>query len=467
MARRKKILFDVTITGVADKGKAVGRNKEGQVVFVDKAVPGDVVDVLVLRKKKGLPFGIVKDFKKMSDDRIPAKCQHFGICGGCKWQNLSYETQLKHKTQTVVDAMQRIAKIDTSIIKKILPSPRIFQYRNKLEYSFSTKRWLTKEEINNPNITERGSALGFHPPGSYDKIVPISECLLQDNYGNEIRNHIAQFCKKNSYSFYDYNKNEGLMRNLVLRNNANGQWMVTLVFGEKNDKKINTILEDLQSQFSNISSLFYVINLKKNDSLFDQEFLLYYGKPVLSQKLNDIRYEIGPKSFFQTNTFQTETMYSKVKELSDLTGEETVYDLYTGLGSIALFVADQAKKVIGIEEVEAAILDANRNAQINNIDNCLFYAGDVKDILNDRFIEKHGKPDILITDPPRAGMHKDVVQTILNASPKKIIYVSCNPSTQARDLALMKDKYTIQKMQPLDMFPHTHHIENIAVLVRK
>jgi 23S rRNA (uracil1939-C5)-methyltransferase len=467
MARRKKTIVDIKITGIADRGMAVGRTPEGQVVFVEKAIPGDVVDSLILRNKKGVPFGIVSKYKAYSPDRIKPICEHFGVCGGCKWQNLDYQAQLKHKTQTVIDAMSRIAKVDTSCIEPILPSQNIYQYRNKLEYSFSDKRWLTKAEINDESITERGSAVGFHPPGSYDKIVAINKCHLQDDLSNKIRNFIKDYTIENGYSYYDTNNHKGLMRNLILRNNLKGEWMLTVSFGENDDEKVTPLLDAIAEAFPQISSLYYVINEKKNDTLFDQEFILYKGNEYLVESLGNVKYNIGPKSFFQTNTTQAHKMYDFVKEYADISKDDVVYDLYTGIGSIALYVAENAKSVTGIEEIAAAIDDANINKELNNISNCSFYAGDVKDILNPDFISSHGIPNVVITDPPRAGMHPDVVNTLMNLNAPKIVYVSCNPATQARDIAMMKEKYEVTKMQPIDMFPHTHHVENIALLKLK
>lgn len=467
MARKKKTILDVTITGIADRGMAVGRTNEGQVVFVDKAIPGDIVDALIIRKKKGIPFGIVSKFKSLSKDRIDPMCKHFGICGGCKWQNLDYKTQLKHKTQTVIDAMRRIAKIETNIINPIIPSSQIFEYRNKLEYSFSNKRWLTKKEIADESITERGAAVGFHPPGSFDKIVAIETCHLQDNLTNKIRNFVRDYCIANEYSYYDSNLHQGLMRNMILRNNIGGEWMLIISFGHEDKEKILTLLNAVSNEFDQIISLYYVVNEKRNDTLFDQKFNLFKGNEYLVEQLGTVKYKIGPKSFFQTNTRQAKIMYDLVKGFANISTNEIVYDLYTGIGSIALYVAENAKSVTGIEEVAAAIEDANINKALNNNQNCTFYAGDVKDILNPDFIAKHGNPDIVITDPPRAGMHNDVVTTLLNLRAPKIVYVSCNPATQARDIGLLKEKYDVIKMQPIDMFPHTHHVENIALLTIK
>ncbi|HRX27953.1 MAG TPA: 23S rRNA (uracil(1939)-C(5))-methyltransferase RlmD [Saprospiraceae bacterium] len=464
--RRKKTIPSIEITGIADKGMAVGRTSEGQVVFVDKAIPGDNVDALVIRKKKGIPFGIVSKYNKFSDDRRDPFCQHFGTCGGCKWQNLDYSAQLKHKHQTVVDAMTRIAKIETPV-SPIIASPYTENYRNKLEYSFGNRRWLTKEEINNPEVTERGNALGFHPSGAFDRIVEIEKCHLQEDYGNLIRNHLRAYTLENGYDYYDAKNHNGLMRNTIFRNNLNGEWMLVVVFGRNDPDKIKALLDNLVSNFDSIKSLFYVINTKMNDSIYDQDMIHHHGSKYLVEELSGIKYKIGPKSFFQTNSTQAKVMFDVIKDFAGLTGTQKVYDLYTGLGSIALYVSAEADYVTGIEEVPDAIRDAIDNMEFNQINNCTFYAGDVKDILTDTFIENHGKPDVVITDPPRAGMHPEVVNTLLELSSPLVVYVSCNPSTQARDIYMMKEKYDILRLQPIDMFPHTHHVENVALLKLK
>ncbi len=467
MARRKKVVENVTMTGIADRGKAVGRDAEGQVYFVNGAVPGDVVDVLVLRKKKTFAQGIVKAFKSYSPDRIDPVCEHFGECGGCKWQNLIYEAQLKHKQQTVTDAMTRLAKLDENIIMPIIGCERQFQYRNKLEYSFSNKRWLTKDEIDSNDKIERGNAVGFHPPGAFDKVVDVKKCHLQDNLTNEMRNYIREYAIDNKLSFFDARENHGFLRNMIFRNNRKGEWMVTIVFGEENEEQRIALLDTLIEQFPLITSLHYVINLKANDSLFDQDIICFKGRDHLVESLGEVQFRIGPKSFFQTNTHQAEMLYKTALQFADLKGNEIVYDLYTGIGSIALYIANDCDHVVGIEEVSEAIADANKNKAFNGIDNATFYAGDVKDILDDEFSRRHGQPDLVITDPPRAGMHAKVVETLLQLQAPKIVYVSCNPSTQARDLSLLSEKYDVIKVQAVDMFPHTHHIESVALLVRR
>lgn len=464
MARKKKTVENVLITGVADRGKTVGRSADGQVLFVDGAVPGDVVDVLVLRKKKSFGQGIVKRFKSYSEDRIEPFCSHFGECGGCKWQNLNYKSQLKHKHQTVLDAMSKIGKQDISIIEPILGSKETTYYRNKLEYSFSNKRWLTKEEVESGLPLKQSPALGFHRPGAFDKIVDVEKCYLQEDLSNEIRNFVRTYCLDREISFYDARAHVGMMRNLIVRSSSLGQWMVIVSYATRDEEMQTEMLHALTDKFPQITSLNYVINGKLNDTIMDQEIICFSGSDHIIEELGNIKYKISPKSFFQTNTSQAKVLYDKVVDFAGLTGKENVYDLYTGLGSIALYVAETAGHVVGIEEVEIAIEDARTNAKLNDIENVTFYAGDVKDILTDDFAEKHGKPDLVITDPPRAGMHSDVVRMLLTLEAPKMVYVSCNPATQARDLLLLSEKYVAHKMQPVDMFPHTHHIENIALL---
>lgn len=460
------MVYDVPVVDVADRGKSVAKDENGVVYFVDKAVPGDVVDILVLRKKKSFFQGVVKEYKKLSEDRVDPVCEYFGTCGGCKWQNLSYESQLKYKQNTVINAMTRIGKIDASIVQPIRGVEHIFNYRNKLEYSFSSKRWLTDEEIAKDGKIDQSPALGFHAPGAFDKVVDIQKCHLQEDLSNEIRNFMRTFTHAHEMEYYDARANTGLMRNVIVRNTTLNQWMVIVSFGKKDDRN-KELLAAMKEKFPQITSLYYVINQKKNDTILDQDILLYHGESYIVEQLGDVKYKIGPKSFFQTNTHQAKVLFDTVMEFAELKGEENVYDLYTGLGSIALYVSQQAKHVTGIEEVAPAIEDAKENARLNNIENTTFFAGDVKDILTDAFSDKHGKPDLVITDPPRAGMHKDVVHTLLKLESPRIVYVSCNPATQARDLELLSEKYNTIKMQPVDMFPHTHHIENVALLELK
>ena len=467
MARRKKQVENVHITGIADKGKAVGRDQEGIVYFVDGAVPGDIVDVLVLRKKKSFRQGIVTQFKHYSEDRVEARCQHFGVCGGCKWQNLDYQAQLKYKEKTVEDAMSKIGGLDKSLVLPILGSEKIYQYRNKVEYSFSDKRWITEEEVKSGLPIDRSPAVGYHRPGAWDKIVDIFTCHLQDDLSDKIRNGVRKYAFENELTFYNQRDHKGLLRNMIVRNTSLGEWMVIVAFGEKEEDAIHGMMTYLADNFPEITSLQYVINLKKNDTLYDQNIKVFKGKDHIIEKLGNAKYRIGPKSFFQTNTEQAEVLYKVTKDFAQLQKEDNVYDLYTGLGSIALYVADACKHVTGIEEVEAAIDDANLNKELNQNSNSTFYAGDVKDLLDDQFVELHGKADVIITDPPRAGMHADVVDTLLKIAAPRIVYVSCNPATQARDLQLLSEKYEVVKLQPVDMFPHTHHIENVALLELK
>lgn len=464
MARRKKKAHNITVSGIADKGKAVGRDPQGMVYFIDGAVPGDVVDVLVLRKKKSFSQAIVTDYLSLSPDRVEAVCQHFGECGGCKWQHLDYKAQLRHKQQTVVDAMTKIAKLSADIVQPIMGSAKTYQYRNKLEYSFSHRRWITQAEVDSGEPVDQYPAVGFHRPGAWDKIVDVYTCHLQDDLSNQLRNSIREYSKKHGLTFYNQRDHNGLLRNMIVRNTALGEWMLIVAFGEDQPEQIEGLMSYLQSTFTQLTSLQYVINTKKNDTLYDQDIKVYHGQTYIVEQLRDVKYRVGPKSFFQTNTAQAVTLYDVVVDFAQLESTDNVYDLYTGLGSIALYIASQCHHVTGIEEVAPAIDDARDNMAFNEITNATFYAGDVKDILDDAFVQEHGQPDVIITDPPRAGMHADVIATLLAVAPPKIVYVSCNPGTQARDIALLSDKYEVDKMQPVDMFPHTHHIENVALL---
>ena len=465
MGRNKKNVFvtNVKISGIADRGKAVGRDPEGKVYFVSGAVPGDEVTILRLRKKRGVYEGRVEEITQPSPLRREPFCSHFGECGGCKWQNLDYAEQLKQKQQVVADAMRRIAKVDTEV-STILGGQRDREYRNKVEYSFSNKRWFTQAEIDSDTDFQQSPAVGFHSPGAFDKVVDIEKCYLQDDLTNQIRNHLRIASKANGWEFYDARTHEGFLRNIFLRNNRKGDWMLTVCFNHDNNGQHLDVLKELVDNFPQISALYYIINRKHNDSISDQDAIHYYGDKHLVEHLDHVSFKIGPKSFFQTNTYQAEVMYQQVAELAGLTGSEVVYDLYTGIGSIGLYLAKHAKAIVGIEEIPEAIEDAALNMELNSIDNCTFYAGDVKDILSENFWNTHGKPDVLITDPPRIGMHKDVVDMLLELATPKVVYVSCNPATQARDLALLKEKYDVISLQPIDMFPHTHHIENIALL---
>ncbi len=464
MARRKKkILSEVLIKGIADKGKAVGRDAEGQVVFVDNVVPGDVVDVLVLRKKKGVMQGVPLEFKTYSPDRIEPFCHHFEVCGGCKWQHLAYEVQLQHKETVVRDAIQRIAKVEVDDFQPILGSEATRYYRNKLEFSFSNKRWLTREEIDS-EVSNKQDVLGFHRAGAFDKILDIDHCYLQGDPSNNLRNRAREIAHEQKLSFYDAREHKGMMRNIIIRRTELGQLMIIVVFGENDMDKVKAYLDELHKSFPEITSLHYCINTKVNDFILDLEIPTYKGPGYIEEKLGEVIFRIGPKSFFQTNTNQAVRLFDVVADFAELSGHENVYDLYTGIGSIALYLAAHCKQVVGVEEVPAAIEDAKVNQELNEITNAVFYAGDVRHVLSDAFAQKHGKPDVIITDPPRAGMHGNVVEFLLNLEAPKIVYVSCNPATQARDLALLKQKYKVSRMRPVDMFPHTHHIESVALL---
>lgn len=467
MARKKKSIADLLITGIADKGKAVGRTESGEVIFVENAVPGDIVDVLVYRKKKSMSQAAVTAFKKYSEDRIKAACTHFGVCGGCKWQHLDYQAQLKHKFQTVKDSIKRIAKLDDSIVLPIIGCDDNFHYRNKLEYSFSSKRWITEQEASTDHVIEQNGALGFHKAGYFEKIVEIHQCLLQDDLTNKIRNFVRDFTIKHDYRYYDFRTHEGIMRNMIVRNTADGQWMVIVSFSKKDKTKITALMDALKIEFPQITSLNYVVNTKLNDTIFDLDIVNYCGNPFIVESLGPLKYKIGQKSFFQTNTGQATKLFDIAARFADFSPDDNVYDLYTGLGSIALYISNLVHHVTGIEEIPEAIADANINKEFNKITNATFYAGDVRDILNDDFVKKHGKADVVITDPPRAGMHEDVIDTLLQLEVPKIVYISCNPASQARDLALLSKKYDVLAIQPVDMFPHTHHIESVAKLSLK
>ncbi len=469
MGRKKRalpLIENVEITDVAAEGKAIARI-DNKVIFITQTVPGDIVDIQVIKKRKSFMEAIPVKFHKYSDIRVDAFCEHFGVCGGCKWQSLPYEEQLKYKHQQVVDNLERIAKVELPEIDYILPSEKTTYYRNKLEYTFSNNRWLTKEEINTEDKLERSNALGFHVPKIWDKIVNINKCYLQEDPSNAIRIEIKKFADDNSLSYFDLRKQEGFLRNLIIRTSSKGEIMVIVVFYYDDQNLIKSLLDHISEKFPEITSLMFIVNSKANDSITDQEVILYKGNDHIYEQMEDLKFKIGPKSFYQTNSEQAYNLYSKTREFANLTGKETVYDLYTGTGTIANFVAKKANKVIGIEYVPEAIEDAKVNSEINHISNTNFFAGDMKDILTSEFIKKQGNADIIITDPPRAGMHKDVIETILRANPQKIVYVSCNPATQARDISLLDEKYKVTKVQPVDMFPHTYHVENIVLLEHK
>jgi len=468
MGRRKpKLVTKVSIIDVADRGKAIGRDQEGEIYIVDKAVPGDVVDVIFTKKKKGVKQGIVKQYTSLSPKRVEPFCDHFGNCGGCKWQNMGYDSQLYFKQKQVQDTLSRIGKIQTAQVLPIKACDEVHFYRNKLEYSFSSHRWLTQKELDSGVKFENKNALGFHAAGSFFKVVDVQKCYLQDDRSNKIKNFIRDYAAEFKLDYFNHKTHTGFLRTLIIRNTSINEWMVIMSFFREDVERREALLDALKEEFPFISSLQYVINQKRNDTILDQDIICYKGTENITEQLGKTKYLIGPKSFFQTNGRQAKVLYDVVLEFADLQADQNVYDLYTGIGSIALYAAEKCKQVIGIEEVPAAIEDARKNAKLNSIDNCQFFASDVKEILNEEFIKEYGEIDVLITDPPRAGMHKDVVETILMAEPKRIVYVSCNVATQARDLLLLSSKYDHQLSQPVDMFPHTHHIENVALLTFK
>ncbi len=460
------IIEQVPILDFAAEGVSVARI-DGKVYFVKNAVPGDVADILVYRDKRTYAEAEAVTIHQYSDKRQEAFCGHFGECGGCKWQQVKYEEQLKFKYQQVVEQFRRVGKFEFPTPLPILGSEKTIHYRNKLEFSFSNKRWITRQEAVSEKELHPEPALGFHIPGRFDKILDIHTCYLQDNLSNEIRNFVRLYAQKHHLSFYDIRQQEGLLRNMILRNNRKGEWMLIMIFGQPDRIAINSLMDAIISQFPSIVSMQYVINTKKNDTIHDLPVELYHGKPIITEQLEDLIFQIQPKSFFQTNTQQAEVLYRKTREMAALTGTENVYDLYTGTGTIACFIARQTRQVVGIEYVPDAIEDAKENAQLNKLTNLHFYAGEMKDLLTPALFEKHGYPDVIITDPPRAGMHTDVVEMLNRSGAKRIVYVSCNPATQARDIALMNEYYRVEKIQPVDMFPHTHHVENIVLLVKK
>ncbi|MCC7466309.1 MAG: 23S rRNA (uracil(1939)-C(5))-methyltransferase RlmD [Saprospiraceae bacterium] len=464
MAKKHYIIPGIPIHGIADRGKGVGRTAEGMTVFVDGAVPGDVVDVFVQKKKGGFAEGRVEQLVKASPDRVEAFCKHFSICGGCKWQNLSYEAQLRHKQQVVEDALLRIGKIQIGEFLPILGAPETTFYRNKLEFGFSNKRWLLDGELASLPEDADLSGLGFHKAGFFDKVIDIQKCWLQSEPSNRIRNTCRDIAHQQGLSFYDLRKHTGFLRNLMVRLTTTGECMLLVSVAKDQPDLLKNYLDAILTQIPELTTLVYCINTKLNDSMFDLEMRTYHGKGFVVEQLGDLRFKIGPKSFFQTNSLQGKRLYDVTAEFAGLSGNEVVYDLYTGTGSIALYLARQCKSVVGIEEIPEAILDAEENMRMNGIENATFYAGDVKNVLSQEFVTLHGRPDVLVTDPPRAGMHEKAVQFLLDLEAPRMVYVSCNPATQARDLQLLSAKYDVLKVRPVDMFPHTHHIENVAQL---
>ena len=472
MARKKKelpLLEKVTITDVAAEGKAVAKVNE-LVIFVPYVVPGDVVDLQVKRKKNHYAEAVAVKFHEKSPLRTEPFCSHFGVCGGCKWQCLSYEEQLKYKQKQVFDNLTRIGKVELPEFRPILGSEKTRFYRNKLEFTFSNKRWLTEEEVKQDVKYDQMNAVGFHIPGAFDKVLAIDKCWLQDDISNQIRNAVRDYAYAHNFPFFDLRTQEGLLRNIMIRTSSTGELMVVLqckVTDDEGRRKMEEILQFMADSFPQITSLMYVINNKCNDTIGDLDVEVFKGNDHIFEEMEGLRFKVGPKSFYQTNSEQAYNLYKVAREFAGLTGNELVYDLYTGTGTIANFVARQARKVVGIEYVPEAIEDAKVNSALNGIDNTLFYAGDMKDILTNDFIAEHGRPDVIITDPPRAGIHNDVIDVILAAEPKRIVYVSCNPATQARDLQLLDGKYKVTAVQPVDMFPHTHHVENVVQLERR
>lgn len=469
MTRKKKalpILENITITDIAAEGKCIARIDD-MVVFVPFVVPGDVVDLQVRRKKHHYCEAEVIRFIKYSDVRTEPMCEHFGVCGGCKWQNLPYSEQLKAKQKQVFDQLTRIGKIELPEFREILGSVKTSEYRNKLEFGCCNKRWLTREQVASGFKYDNMNGIGFHITGAFDKILPIEKCWLMDDLHNRIRNAIRDYAYETGMTFFDLREQHGLLRDIMIRNSNTGEWMVLIQFHydeEGDEQRALSLLQHIAEKFPEITSLLYVDNQKCNDTFGDLDLSVYKGNDHIYEEMENLRFKVGPKSFYQTNTEQAYHLYSVARDFAQLSGNELVYDLYTGTGTIANFVAKKARKVIGIEYVPEAIEDAKVNSKINGIDNTLFYAGDMKDILNDTFISQHGRPDVIITDPPRAGMHPDVVATILRTHPKRIVYVSCNPATQARDLALLDTAYAVKEVQPVDMFPHTPHVENVVLL---
>ena len=463
------VLHNVLIEDYAAEGKSIAR-LDGKVIFVEKTVPGDVVDVKLAKNKKDWAEGFPIAFKSYSKDRVEPFCKHFGVCGGCIWQMLPYEKQLLYKQQQVTDNLQRIAKVKLPEIFPIKGADSTQHYRNKLEYTFSTKKFIPYEEMKNINKDEAEQAIGaagFHARGFFDKVVEIETCYLQAEPTNKIRNAVTQFLKEKNFGFYDIRNHVGFMRNMMVRLATTGELMVNVVVGENNPEKIEQLMQFMVSSFPEITTLLYTINLKFNDSIFDQNPIIYKGKGFIIEQLENYQFKISPKSFFQTNTKQAEKLYSITRDFAELNGTQIVYDLYGGTGSIGIFVSNKAKKIIGVELIKEAVDDAKENALLNNITNADFFVGDVIDICTDDFFIQHGRPDVIITDPPRIGMHEKLVKKLLDMEAPVIVYVSCNPATQARDLALLDEKYEVTKVQPVDMFPHTHHIENVVQLKLK
>lgn len=469
MGRKRKelpVVENVEITGVAAEGKSIAR-VDDMVVFIPYGAPGDVVNIKLDKKKRSYAEAHIVDLVKPSPDRVTPACEHFGVCGGCKWQHIPYESQLRYKRDQVVDALTRIAKVEIPEVNPTLGSKETFCYRNKLEYTFSCKCWITFEDLRSGREIADRNALGFHIPGAFDKVLDIKKCWLQDDLSNRIRLFVRQYALAKGYEFYDIKAQQGLMRTLMVRIASTGEVMLIVVFARPEQEKIDDLMGAIAAEFPEITSLLYVVNQKVNDTIADQEVFTYRGRDYINEEMEGLQFRIGPKSFYQTNSHQAYELYKVARRMAYLKPDDLVYDLYTGTGTIANFVARQVKKVVGIEYVPEAIADAKLNSEVNGIDNTIFFAGDMKDVLTDGFIAEHGRPDVMIIDPPRAGMHEDVVNVILNARPERIVYVSCNPATQARDLAIMDSLYRVEEVQPVDMFPHTHHVENVVRMTRR
>ncbi len=469
MARKKKPLIfeNITVLDAGARGKTVAKAPDGRVIFLSNTVPGDVVDIRTGKKRKAYFEGTAIKFHEYSNKRVTPVCEHFEHCGGCKWQNMEYQHQLAYKEKEVTNNLIRIGHLELPEITPILGCEKTYFYRNKMEFSFSNSRWLTLEEINSEEQIDDRNACGFHISGMWDKILDVKKCHLQEDPSNDIRNFIKNYGIENGLEFYNPREQSGLLRTIMLRISSTGEIMVVIQFFKEDKQKREGLLNALSEKFPQITSLQYVINSKGNDTLYDQNIILFNGRDHIFEEMEGLKFKIGPKSFYQTNSAQAYELYKITRNFANLTGNEVVYDFYTGTGTIAQFVAKKAKKVIGVESVPEAIDDAKLNAQLNDIENVEFYAGDMKDVFNNSFIKKHGQPDVIITDPPRDGMHKNVVAKILEIAPKRIVYVSCNSATQARDLSLMKDQYNIVKTQAVDMFPQTHHVENVVLLELK
>ncbi|MEO2062086.1 MAG: 23S rRNA (uracil(1939)-C(5))-methyltransferase RlmD [Christiangramia sp.] len=464
---RNKLFTEIEVTDAGAKGKAVAKTPDGRVVFIDNAVPGDVVDIQTTKKRKSYYQGTATEFHKLSSKRTEPVCQHFGTCGGCKWQNMEYRYQLEYKQNEVENNLRRLGKIELPEVTPILGSKDIYFYRNKMEFSFSDSRWLTQKEIQSGENIENRNALGFHIPGMWDKILDIKKCHLQEDPSNDIRNFVKRFATENEMAFFNTRQQEGLLRTLMIRTTSTGEIMVLIQFYEDRKDQRELLLHAVAEKFPQITSLQYVINQKANDTIYDQEVICFQGRDHIFEEMEGLKFKINAKSFYQTNSEQAYNLYKITREYAQLKGDELVYDLYTGTGTIAQFIARSAKKVIGVEAVPEAIKDAKENAQNNNIENVEFYVGDMRKVFTSGFVAKHGKPDVIITDPPRDGMHQDVVNQIIGILPERIVYVSCNSATQARDLALLDAHYKVTAVRPVDMFPQTHHVENVVCLEKR